>query len=315
MGFNNRLSVLRYANEATYGTAPGSGYAAVLCRATPDLVALEAQELDRESVRPWFGANRFRLINRQVTISFDVDLSCSGTAGTAPSWGGLMPPCLWAEGVVASTSVTYSRVSTTTASNTIQWFTKEDGGTSIRHQLTGAMGSTEIVTNSSEYGALRFSYTGLYTRPTDQAFPSTTYSAQAEPLDISSSTMSSFLINSVGNCMHEFNVNYNNNVIYENKGGCSSARVRITDAQPSGTMVVEDKLVASQDFYALAEAGTLVPVSWVLGATAGNIVTFTQPNCQIGAPSPVDVEGRRYLSLPYRPISTDGTSEGNLVLT
>jgi hypothetical protein len=58
------------------------------------------------------GSTRGTLVaNKRVSITFDVELSGSGTAGTAPAFGPLLKAAGLSETVVAITSVTYAGVS------------------------------------------------------------------------------------------------------------------------------------------------------------------------------------------------------------
>jgi hypothetical protein len=58
------------------------------------------------------GSTRGTLVaNKRVSITFDVELAGSGSAGTAPAFGPLLKAAGLSETVVAVTSVTYAGVS------------------------------------------------------------------------------------------------------------------------------------------------------------------------------------------------------------
>lgn len=305
-----RKSLLTYKAESAYGTPPSGDYTAIYVRRDPDVAPLVVDRLARETVRPYFGADRKRLINRRVTVGFDVDLVGSGAAGTAPAFGGLLLPCSFNEAIVASTSTTYTLVSNSTDSSTLRWH--QDG---IRHQVAGARGTVSITANAGEYPTLSFSFTGIYSQPTDVALPSATFSNQADPVEVSATNTPTVNVNSVSNCMSEFELNVSNEVVFEDYAGCTT-KVRITGRDPEGRIQVEDKLIAGQNFYSLATGTSLVPITWThSGGGAGNTIAATMSNCDIYEPTYADRNGVRFVNLPFAPISTDGTSELSLVFT
>lgn len=306
----SRKSLLTFKKESVYSTAPSGDYTAVLIRRDPDVAPLVVDRLARETVRPYYGADRKRLINRRVTVSLEIELSGSGAAGTAPAFGDMLLACSFNEAVVASTSVTYTLVSNSTDSVTLRWH--QDG---IRHQVAGARGTASIMANAGEYPMLQLTFTGIYSQPTDVALPSATFSNQADPVEVSATNTPTVSVNSVSNCMSEFELNVGNEVVFEDYAGCTT-KVRITGRDPEGRIQVEDKLIAGQNFYSLATATSLVPITWThSGGGAGNTIALTMSNCDIYEPTYADRNGVRFINLPFAPISTDGTSELTLVFT
>jgi hypothetical protein len=107
-------------------------------------------------------------------------------------------------------------------------------------------------------------------------------------------------------------------VEYESYAGCTT-QLAIRDRVPEGSIEIQSKVIGSstgeQDFYTLFTAGTLVPITWTHGVTAGNIVTLTMGNCQLMEPSLSDRGGQQFMTIPFMPITTDGTSELSLAFT
>jgi len=73
--------------------------------------------------KPSTTAAEGQIVGEHVEFSFDVPLSTSGVAGTAPAWGSLIKACGYAETIVATTSVTYAPLSdlALTPALTMQW--------------------------------------------------------------------------------------------------------------------------------------------------------------------------------------------------
>lgn len=90
-----------------------------------------------------------------MSITFDVEIKGSGSAGVAPEVGVLLLGCGCSETVVGGTSVTYKQVSSGHQSLTIHYYS--DG---VWHAITGARGTFSLAMNNGEVGKLSFTFTG-----------------------------------------------------------------------------------------------------------------------------------------------------------
>jgi hypothetical protein len=310
-----RRSLLTYSEESAYGTASAGTYKALEIVRDPDVAPLVVDRLARDTVRPWHGADRQRLANRRVTISFSIQLSGSGAAGTAPQFGDFLVSCAMAESVSAGTSATYTLAGLETAlkSVTVRWY--QDG---MLHQVTGCRGTWTLGANAGEFPTLNIEATGIYSQPTKTSLISASFANQAAPIEVSASNTPTVNINTVANCMAAFELNLGNSVEYESYAGCTT-QLAIRDRVPEGSIEIQSKVIGSgtgeQDFYSLFEAGTLVPITWTHGTAAGNIVTISLTNCQLMEPALSDRGGQQFMTIPFMPISTDGTSVVSLAFT
>jgi hypothetical protein len=57
------------------------------------ITPLQSDVVDRELIRPYLGASEQLLANTRVEVTFQVELAGSGTAGTAPAFGGVLQAC------------------------------------------------------------------------------------------------------------------------------------------------------------------------------------------------------------------------------
>lgn len=303
--------LLTYKAETVYGTAPADPYIAVRTLRDPELTPLEGDELPQEEVRPYLGNDNTRLINKRVTLSFSVYDGNSGAAGTAPAYGGLFIPCGMNQALVATTSATYSLVNNAEpASVTIRWH--QDGQ---RHQLTGGFGTATWRRVAGSYPVIDFEFQGLYTTPTDTAFPVITWANQRDPLEVSAANTPLFTVNAVARCLAEYEFALNNTITYSNYAGCAE-KFEITDRKPTGSIQMEDVSIATQNIYTLIENSTKVPI--VVGHTggpAGSKINLTTTGNILGKPSFNNRDGVRFVTLPFTPTSADGTSEMTLLYT
>lgn len=305
--------LLTYKAETVYGTAPADPFiAAVRTLRDPELTPLEGDELAQEEVRPYLGNDNTRLVNKRAMLSFSCYDGNSGTAGTAPAYGGLLIPCGMNQALVATTSATYSLVNTAEpASVTIRWH--QDGQ---RHQITGAFGTATWRRVAGGYPVIDFEFQGLYNQPTDTAFPTPiTWLNQRDPLEVSAANTPLFTINSVARCLAEYEFALNNTITYSNYAGCAE-KFEITDRKPTGSIQVEDVAIATQNIYTLVENSTKVPI--VVGHTggpAGSKISLTTTGNILGKPSFNNRDGVRFITVPFTPTSADGTSEMTLLYT
>lgn len=305
-----RKRLIRVKKESTYGTdATPVGTDALLVR-NLEITPVEADVVSRDLIRPYLGNSPQLLANTRVSITFQVELAASGTAGTAPRFGSILQACGMSETIVATTSVTYAPVSSAFSSASI--YLDNDG---IRHILTGCRGSFTLTGEVGQIPTIDFTMVGCYNAPTDSAAPSTTYSAQASPLIFKQGNTSAFSFFSYSGCLQSVSFDMANETVYRELVGCSK-EVLITNRAPSGTVMIEAPALATKDFFALSQTETTGALTFLHGTTAGNRVTFTASQCDIGNPSYGDQDGVQMLNIPYVAVpSATGNDEVSLAFT
>ena len=296
--------------EATYGTDPvPTGAEAILVR-NLEITPLQAETVSRNLVRPYLGQSDQLLAQTRVEVTFEVELAGSGAAGTAPAYGPVLRSCGLSETISASTSVTYAPESAGFESTTIYFF--NDG---IRHKVTGCRGSFSMSAEVGQIPFISFTMTGIYNAPTDETLPTPTYSNQAAPLIFKNGNTSSFSAFSYSGCLQSLNFDISNSVVYRELVGCNK-EVIITDRAPSGTCVIEAPSIATKDFFTIANGSTTGSITFLHGTTAGNRVTFTSAQSDIGSPTYSDMDGIQMLNLPFIATPTSaGNDELSLVYT
>ena len=154
--------------------------------------------------------------------------------------------------------------------------------------------------------------TGLYTEPTDGY--AITYSDQVQPALFRQNDTSSFEIFGYAAPLQSFSHDMANEVLYKLIGGTKS--VEITDRRPSGEVVIEAPTIAQKNFFSAATGTSTGSLNFTHGTVAGNIVDFSSPQADIGAPSYSDQDGIQMMTLPYMSTpTTAGNDEMSLVLT
>jgi hypothetical protein len=305
-----RKRLILAKTESTYGTDSSPvGTDAVLVRDL-SITPLQSDTVDRELIRPYFGASEQLLANTRVEVTFQVELAGSGTAGTAPTYGRVLQACAFSETVSAGVSVTYAPVSATFGSVTI--FYNIDG---VLHKVTGCRGTFTLNGAVGEIPTIDFTMTGIYNAPTDTAAPAVTYSNQAAPVIFKNGNTTGFELFSYSGCLQSIELDIGNEVIYRELVGCNK-EVLINNRAVTGSVVLEAPTIASKDFFTTALGTALGNLTFQHGQTAGNIVSFASTSIDIGDVNYEDQDGIHMLSIPVTAVPTgSGNNEISIVYT
>jgi hypothetical protein len=307
--WRNRLALCKI--ETTYNTNSSPAASDALLFTELDVQPLAVELTERETIQSYFGNRASIVTQRSVPVKATVELAGSGTAGTAPRWGALMRSCAAAEAIVASTSVTYSPVSSSFSSYTMDFY-KDDGA---RQAITGIRGTAELSLSAGEVPTLAFDQMGQYTAPGALSLPTPTYSAQASPVAVNSDNTTAVSVHGFSACMSAFSMSLGVDMTFRQLAGCTK-EVLVTGRAPSGSITIELPNFATKDFLAIVSAQTTGSISWQHGQTAGNIVTFTASTCAFDAPSIEEADAVTMITLPFRPLpSGAGNDEWSLALT
>ena len=168
--------------EATYGTDPSPVAGTNAIQVTNlEVTPIESDNVQAASYQGFIGnSTRGTLVaNKRVSVTFEVELGGSGTAGTAPAFGPLLQAAGMSEVVVSSTSVTYAGVSSSFSSATLYCF--YDG---TRHKITGARGTVTFNMTAGQFPTASFQFIGIYNAPDGTAASTFTVANQAAALEV-----------------------------------------------------------------------------------------------------------------------------------
>lgn len=309
-----RVRSILAKTESSYGSdSTPTGSADAIQVSAVEISPVESEVLSRDLIRSYLGNSPQLIANTRVSVTFTVEYSGSGAAGTAPKYGPLLKACGFAETIVGSTSVTYAPISTSFESVTI--YVDNDG---IRHKVTGARGTFSISLNANQIPVYNFTMTGQYNAPTDTASPTLTFSNQVDPEIFNNTNTTAFtFFSETSLALQSAEIDLGNEVVYRELVN-SSKEVLITDRSATANFVVECPTLAVADFFALSVAGTSGNLSIVHGATAGNIITLTSPatGLSLGNPTYSEDQGIVMLNIPTTMVpSSSGNDEITLAYT
>jgi len=320
-----RNTVILAKVEATYGTdaAPAGASDAILV-SDFSITPLDAQNIDRNIVRGYFGASEQLVGAANVKCSFSVELAGSGTAGTAPQWGRLLTACAGAEAsaLTARNRCEYTPVSTALKSVSIYYY--DDG---VLHKLLGAMGDMKVGLKIGERPMLSFDFVGLDGGISAATPSGTSYAAFKTPVPVTKAntamdvklgvTWAAATGFAAGTAYPSTGLElaWNNKVSHVKL--LSSERIDITDRAISGSVTLDLTPAQEVSLMATVKANSTQALGFTLGSTAGNILEVYAPAVQLINPKKADVEGSRLVSYDLRLVPSaagSGNDEIKLVL-
>ena len=273
---------------------------------------LNAQNVDRDLVRNYFGASEQLVGTAYIELSFTVELAGSGTAGTAAPWGALLVAC----GFVESGTVTWKQYAPDTPAlqKSATLYYHDDG---VRHSLLGAKGTVKIGMGIGNRPTLQFSFLGIDGGVAAAANPATTLTAWRTPLVITNPNTgdvkfggahaSGIITGGVSYTSQGLELDTGNSVQYTPLLGGDF--IDITARSVTGSLALD--LTAAQEvtFMASVKANTLQAISLEHGTVAGAIVGVHLSAAQLLNPKKSEANGRRLIGYDLRSVPVAGNDD------
>lgn len=312
-----KKTVLLAKLETIYGTdaiPTGIANAMQINNVSYDLVY---DSVERQIMRPHFGAQQSLHNTRFGKLTFDVELAPSGVAGTAPAWGALVRACAMAETITAATRVEYSPVTDGQESASLYFYL--DGA---YHKLLGAMGTFELSMNEGEIPMLKFEITGVDAGTLEGALPAVTLTAWKTPQLVSADNSAGLkfgctlaagvLTGGTQFPSRGLSITLGNDV--KPRRMLSRQSVDIVERKTTGSCQME--LTAAQEVALINDinAQTLSTMSFEHGSAAGSKVLVFAPSVQRMAPKRVDQDGIAQMSVDLTLLPSAANDELRLVL-
>ena len=272
---------------------------------------LASDIVEQEVIRPFAGNFATQLSNTKVNVNIGCYLSGSGSAGVAPKMDVLLKSCGLSSNIVSSTSVTYSPATLATQ-DSCTIYTNIDG---ILHKILGCKGTFTISAEVGEFPRIDFELQGIKSTITDTAAPSITKSLQSDPLVFKDGNTSAFQVFGFAGALQSWEIDFANEIVFRTLVGGTQEAI-ITDRKPAGTCVIEAVPLSQHNFFTDALGTSTGTNTWLHGTSAGNKVTVSVPQSNLGMPTYEDSDGITMLSLPYNALPTgSGNNEFSLVFT
>lgn len=312
---NVRNTVLLAKIETTSGTdASPTGTANAMLISKPRLTPLQANNIDRDLVRPYLGGSEQLVGTRYMQCEFTVELVGSGTAGTAPPIGPLLRACALAETIIAGTRVDYTPISTGFESVTIYWY--DDG---VLHKGLGCRGNIRFSAMAGQRPEAMVTLQGLFATPSAATPGSTSFASFITPLAVTDANTGDLTLGGTvaatgapaiaGGTPYPsmgLELDMGNSVQFTPLLGGET--VDITQRALQGRTQLD--LTAAQEvtLYGVVLNATLQAMSLQHGTAAGAKWILHQPSVQLFEPTKEELNGRRLVGFQTRGVPTPGGS-------
>lgn len=279
--------------EATEGTAETIVVGDVIAPVFEPVWTPSYEMDERAVVQPSLSRLKQIAGERSAVITWATEIKGSGTAGTVPpNLTKALQACGFAEVIVAVTSVTYKPASATVKSATIE-LREGSADTIVKiHQIVGARGTVIFELVKGQIFRARFTFTGRYIEPTEGSF----FTQPAPGPDPEAALNAAFSFHGAGALKAQtITLDIANEVALRNDVNQVSGNFSalITGRTPTGNIDPEQEDIATINFFERLTDNTVGALSFVLGATAGNITTVTAPKAQITNVAPADRDAIR----------------------
>lgn len=305
-----RSKILLAELESPYGADPApTGAANAILAVDVTLTPMEGNDVSRDLETSYLGAQQTIPTELHSKLNFKVELSPSGTAGTAPGWGPLLRGCAVAETIVAATSVTYNPVSNNHESLTFHiWIG------STRYVLLGSRGNGAITVNAQGIPYLEFEFTGLFSQPSEVTRVTPSTSGFQKPQLGTSANTPTFTMAGTSFVMRTAKLDLGNAV--ENRFLIGSESVLITDKSEVFETTLKAVALTGFNPFSLAANQSAVAVSLVHGTGAGKISTLSIPQAQMQRPQGLEnAQDIKEWPLRLIPLPTSENDQWTLALT
>lgn len=247
------------------------------------------------------------------SVTFDVELKGSGTAGTAPEMGPLLQACGMLEtvdvSVPGSEFVAYAPISSNHKSLTIYYY--QDG---LLRKMTGCRGNVSFNLETGMVGKASFTFTGHDGGTSDTALVSPTYDSTVAPGLVSVP----FSFGSYPAAVSKLSFDMSNQVqtpsVISAPDGFGD--VVITSRDVNGSFDPEATLKATQDWETMLMDGTQSALdTGLIGDTAGNRYQVQMPAAYMRDMSPGDKSGVRVYEVPFGAVENAGDDEVSITFS
>lgn len=266
--------------ESTYGTDPTPTGTDAVLTSNLKVMPYEGPTVSRNLDRSTLGGQTVVNTNPQASVSFDVELAGSGTAGVVPAYDNILRACGFS---VAPSSPTVSQIYSplSTAFPSVTHWAWIDGQ---KHVLNGSRGNMSLNLAKGEIPKFSFNFIGRYLRPSFTSVLSANVSDYSSPLAVTNTNTPTFTLGGsplTDLRVESFSLDMQNNVVARNI--INSEEIFITDRNPVGTVTFE--ATTAKNWFAggvESHAGvTTLALNLVHGTTSGNIVKVSAPAVQI----------------------------------
>ncbi|MFZ2870393.1 phage tail tube protein [Zavarzinia sp.] len=280
MGYKWEQKLIMLKAEVTYGTdsGPVAGVNAFLT-VNGAIKPLVHQKVQRNLDGGRLGNEGELVVGEYCEMSFDVEATGSGAAGTAPAYGAALIGCAMAETVVATTRVDYKPVDSGETSVTIFFYIGR-----LRHKMLGARGTVKLTGAVFAVPKFQFTFIGLWGGIADgaQGNASAALAAFKDPEEVCfANTQVTLHGSTLG--VKSFEVDFGIENTYRNLTNYEG--INYGDRQAKGSILFEAPDITTKDWITTIKAETRDTLTITHGSAAAKKVIVSGPKVQLLDPA------------------------------
>lgn len=240
-----------------------------------------------EYEKPYLGNDPVRHLEHLATLSFEVEIPATGTAGTAAPFNELLQFCwmdMVEDPVGPPASVTHSLIDLSPTSGTFYFRIDNE-----RHALTGVLGKVVISFNRRKVPIAKFELQGTHLAPVKEALPSADFDAWKRGVVLSRANTPTFTLHGFAACMESLEITIGSETARRDLVNCNAPA--LTARPVSGKVKIDAPELDVKNYWQLArdEIGDALDI--IHGTSAGGQFQLQCPNVQVLQPSPGDSDG------------------------
>lgn len=315
MPLNATKKAIFAKTETTYGTAISTAAVDAILVSNLEVQPFEGDQVDRNLVKPYFGASDILTANGRTRVSFGVELAGTGTAPTStaavPHYGSLLRACAMSQTIVANTAsggdpsnaqVQYRPVSESFSSVTIRC--NYDG---VLHTVRGCRGNVRLMCPVGQIPMLMFEFEGIYVSPTDSSYETfianVNYAGIADPKIFNSTNTTGFRFMNAGQtevdpCLQNLEIDIGNQIQYRELVGCDK-QINIFNRRSTGTATIDAVLMAKKNYFDAANNNETGVLKFTHGTEPGNRVSFSAARANLTSVSYTETDNVLQYSIPF----------------
>lgn len=322
-----RNSAILAKIESTYGSdASPAGATDALLVSNMSINPLNANNVDRDLIRAYFGGSEQLVGSAYVETEFEVEYQSSGSMTTPDiaAWDSLLQAC----GFQAGAGTPGSRVEHALLADYSTWkgmtiYYHDDGAL---HKLLGCRGTVSLDLNIGNRPVFKFKFLGLDGGISAAANPSTTLTAWKTPLVVTDANTGALTLG----CTYAtgalsggteyvsagLELDLGNDVKFTDLLGTAAATgqtIDVTNRQMTGKLMLDLTPAQEVSFMANVKAATTQSLGLVHGTSAGYKMLLHCPSVQLINPRKEDKDGRRLIGFDLRVLPSSGNDEIKLV--
>src|SRR5271165_2391111 len=218
-----------------------------------------------------------------VTSGTPITLGTKGATVT-PTWAGnLVTGMKWVVWLMPA------GLSMTPVSDNFESITLVMHKDGVKHVMAGSFGTFEITAQAGSYATVKWTFTGTYASPTDDANPTPVFETEL-PSQVQLARLNMNMFTAI---VEKFTFNQMNDIQIRPDVSSSDGYIgtRIVSRKPEGGINPEADMVANNDFWGQMASSMQMPFQMRVGTAIGNTVWFFAPNTQYSGLTYADRNG------------------------